>query len=287
MKDYVTRVPEIIEVEGVLLQRFVEGVTLGARYRSATQVPERFQRQIMQVFADLAAVRPEMVSVERRCAPEDRTDEGDSAGFLERLMHFMEVNVYQGHLGEFGSLFQALGVHDVAFKFLRDRVEGLRSRPFHLLHADLHRENLIIDRRGQLWPIDWELAMFGDPLYDLATHLHLMRYPKEQERRVVSLWRDVMRTARMAGAAGLTRDLPLLLDFKRAQSVFTDVIRTALTLREVTDVVKRAALLQVSAGKLHWVLERGAAPMGLGHVPSARSVGVALQRWLSWGVNDH
>ncbi|CAM5643364.1 hypothetical protein SGRIM128S_09667 [Streptomyces griseomycini] len=33
----------------------------------------------------------------------------------------------------------------------------------------------IVDPQGGLWVIDWELAMIGDPLYDLATHLHLMR----------------------------------------------------------------------------------------------------------------
>ncbi|MCA0901711.1 choline/ethanolamine kinase family protein [Microbulbifer agarilyticus] len=37
-----------------------------------------------------------------------------------------------------------------------------------LCHNDLQRENLISDRNGQLYAIDWEYAATGDPFYELA-----------------------------------------------------------------------------------------------------------------------
>ncbi|MET9495760.1 phosphotransferase [Streptomyces sp. NPDC006552] len=274
----VARIPELIETGGVRLQRFIEGTTLGSRYGAGSAVPERLVRQVLEVVGELARIRPATVTVKCVCAPEDRVPDGDSAGFLTRLVHFTETQVYRARQDEYGALFAALGVHEVAFKYLRERAADLRERPFTLLHADLHRENLILDRSGELWVIDWELAMFGDPLYDLATHLHLMDYPRSQRRRVVELWRG---TLGRTGARGLDEDLPVLLGYKRAQSVFTDVIRSALTLADGAGARAGAARLPEVARKLHGVLVRGAGPLGIHSVPSARAVGTALRTWLS------
>lgn len=38
----------------------------------------------------------------------------------------------------------------------------------YLLHRDLKHANLIADKKGKTWIIDWENAILGDPLYDLA-----------------------------------------------------------------------------------------------------------------------
>lgn len=69
--------------------------------------------------------------------------------------------------------------------------------------------------------------MLGDPLYDLATHLYLMRFPADQHRRVIRDWCRVVEHIRPGSSRGWEHDLPLILDFKRAQSVFTDVIRVS------------------------------------------------------------
>lgn len=53
------------------------------------------------------------------------------------------------------------------------------SRPFSLLHTDLHRDNVIFSYHGDppLICVDWELATYGDPVHDLATHLVRTAYP--------------------------------------------------------------------------------------------------------------
>jgi len=38
----------------------------------------------------------------------------------------------------------------------------------YLLHRDIKPTNIIQDLKGDLWILDWENVMFGDPLYDLA-----------------------------------------------------------------------------------------------------------------------
>ncbi|WP_405554716.1 phosphotransferase [Streptomyces sp. NBC_01171] len=272
--DRVPRVPGLVEVGGMRLMRFIEGTTLGALHPSGSEVPEALCRQITELFGKLAAIGPDDVTAERRCAAEDRPADGDSDGFLERLVHFTEHRVHRRNLDRFERLFAELGLTETAFKHLRAQVHGLSRRPFCLLHADLHRENFIVDPVDRLWTIDWELAMVGDPLYDLATHLHLMRYPAAQAREIAARWHTTVRAVRPGSVRGWADDLAPLLAYKRAQSVFTDVIRSALALEGPA-----APPAVVLAVKLREILVRGARPLGLTDVPDAGRVATALTRW--------
>lgn len=277
LRDRITSIPEIIEFEGIRLQRFVEGETLGYFYGSGTEVPEEMVRQISVLFGQLAAVAPETLLVKRVCREEDRPENGDTNGFLERLVRFTEKNVYLENLPEFEELFAALGLDEDSFKKLRKHVAGLKERPFCLLHADLHRENFIVDHDHRLWAIDWELAMLGDPLYDLATHLYLMRYPEPQARRVAQKWHTVVREVRPGASRGWQDDLGLLIDYKKAQSVFTDVIRVALSLDPRPGAGRRQ--LVRAGGKLRRILAEAAVPLGLEPVPGHEQIVTALERW--------
>ncbi|MGW1912883.1 phosphotransferase [Streptomyces sp. NPDC002076] len=273
----ITGIPEVVDVGGIVLARFIEGRTLGSLHKSGRPVPDVYHRQIVELFRQLAAVEPRSLRAARRWSPEDRPDDGDTEGFLERLVHFTEHRVYRHNLDRFEGLFGELGVTDDAFVHLRKHVSGLTRRPFRLLHADLHCENFIVDAEQRLWTIDWELAMVGDPLYELATHLHLMRYPAGQARRVAELWHVTVEEVRPGSGRGWHDDLPLLLGYKRAQSVITDVIRCALMLGAAPDLGWRQ--LASAALKLRRVLAQAAVPLGLDPVPGPHRIAAALMRW--------
>lgn len=277
LQGHVSRVPDLVDVEGMKLQRFIEGRTLGARRWSGRRVSDAVFEQIVDLFREMVPITPGMLRVERRCETRDRPEDGDSNGFLERLIAFTEEQVYEKNHTEFAGLFRDLGVTADSFALLRKCVSGLRERPFCLLHADLHRENFVIDPHGRLWAIDWELAMVGDPLYDLATHLYLMRYPEDQARRMTREWCQVAEEIRPGTSAGWERDLPMILDFKRAQSVFTDVIRVSLSLHDASGFDWVA--LPWAAAKLHRILEAAAGPLGLAQVASRPQIMAALARW--------
>ncbi|MEU0966355.1 aminoglycoside phosphotransferase family protein [Streptomyces sp. NPDC005917] len=270
-------IPHIIEVGGIGLQSFIEGDTLACFHRSGTAVPDVFVSQIMGLFKQMVAVQPEDLSVERRCEAEDRPEDGDTDGFLERLVLFTEQRVYLANKERFAGLFDDLWLGEESFGHLRKNVSGLKERPFCLLHADLHRENFIVDAEQRLWTIDWELAMVGDPLYDLATHLHLMRYPTRHVRAIAQRWCETVDGVHTGSAKGWEEDLGRLLDYKKAQSVFTDVIRTALEL----DADPEAGWRQIApaAFKLRRVLADAALPLGLDQVPGTRRIVTALVRW--------
>ncbi|CAL9541329.1 phosphotransferase [Streptomyces sp. enrichment culture] len=277
LQGRITHVPDVFEVDGLPLQRFVEGHTLGSLHGAGRAVPEEFTRQILRLFGEMAAVTAPTLPAERRCLPEDRPADGDTDGFMERLVCFTEQRVYAENLPRFGSLFAALGLDDDAFKRLRKHVAGLRERPFCLLHADLHRENIIVDADRRLWTIDWELAMVGDPLYDLATHLHLMRYPSWQGPGVAEQWCRTVEAVRPGGTRGWREDLGRIVGYKRAQSVFTDVVREAVSLGRRARSAGPA--VEAAAARLHTVLTGAVRPLALESVPGAAEIGTALVRW--------
>ncbi|WP_037885464.1 aminoglycoside phosphotransferase family protein [Streptomyces sp. NRRL S-646] len=277
LKGKVDRLPDVLDVAGMGFQGFIEGRTLPTRRGVGRSVSDAVFDQIVELFRQMAQISPDLLeSVPRRCLQKDRVDDGDTDGFLERLIVFMEDQVYEKNLAEFGDLFDRLGVGGESFVRLKKKMSGLRRRPFGLLHADLHRKNFVVDSRGQLWTIDWELAMLGDPLYDLATHLYLMRYPEDQQRRMAAEWSRVVEKANPGGSYGLADDLDVLLDFKRAQSVFTDVIRVSLSLSDGTGF--KWAALPWAARKLQRVLTAAAHPLDLAEVPSHSEIMAALMR---------
>ncbi|MEU0435926.1 aminoglycoside phosphotransferase family protein [Streptomyces sp. NPDC006290] len=269
-------IPDLIQAGPAGLQRFIEGQTLGALYGSGSEIPPSLFGQIVSLFGQLARVRPDSLTAERTCKSADRAAEGDTAGFLERLILFTEKQVYQENRADFEGVFEALGLGEASFANLRKHVSGLTGRPFCLLHADLHRENFVVDAERRLWTIDWELAMFGDPLYDLATHLYLMRYPKDQEELMTEQWCAAVESAAPGSSAGWEKDLPKLLAYKRAQSVFTDVIRTALSLVEEPRVDER--LLVHVGGKIQKVLSAATKPLEI-EVPTVEDVTASLEKW--------
>ncbi|AWT44037.1 MULTISPECIES: aminoglycoside phosphotransferase family protein [Streptomyces] len=281
LRGRISGIPEIIEADGLRLQRFVEGRTLGALWASGLPVPDALCRQIVRLFGEMAEVTPETLPVERRCRAADRPQDGDTDGFLERLVAFTEERVYWGNRDRFGGLFAALGLDGDCFRHLRKQVSGLSERPFCLLHADLHRENFVVDRNGRLWTIDWELALFGDPLYDLATHLYLMRYPARQAHHMARRWAAAVERVRAGSANGWQRDLNRLIAYKKAQSVFTDVIRVALSLDTGPDPLGHR--LAGARRKIHRILAAAAGPLGMDSVPGHRQIGAALMGW----VADH
>ncbi|ONK13448.1 aminoglycoside phosphotransferase family protein [Streptomyces sp. MP131-18] len=252
---------------------FIEGEPLSAiRPPGAALVPGELA-QLSGLFGRLARVSPAALARVHSCpaALRPRT----SRDFMRGLVRFTRRRVFAVHRTALHGLFAALRVDPVVLSptgpLARDAAL-LTDRPFCLLHGDLHRDNLIVaEADGMLWTIDWELALIGDPLYDVATHLHLMRYPPSQEHALLTQWARAVDERLPGAAAGLTRDLPRYLAYKRVQSVFTDVIRQAQRVAAAPPEQRDMAL--ATAGEMvSTALRKAARTLGLGRVPSPRAV---------------
>ncbi|WP_079107230.1 phosphotransferase family protein [Streptomyces sp. NRRL S-1521] len=239
-------------------------------------VGEALMRELARFFARTASVPVE----ELPPRPDGWPKSPRSRDFLHWLVDFTEEKVHRPNRRRFGELFADVGVHADVMRDFRDGLEHrpLTPRRFCLLHTDVHRANIVVDRRSAA-VIDWEVASYGDPLHDLATHLVRMDYEKDEQARMTALWADAMTRAGHADlTAGMAADLPVYLDFEYAQSVFPDVMRAALGLTTLPwePVAEDYA---DAASTVRRALGRAAEPLKLDVLPDHERTVRALRDW--------
>jgi aminoglycoside phosphotransferase (APT) family kinase protein len=257
----------------ISVHEFVSGQTLSQVCPPGKPLDSHCLRSLV---GQLAAMT-EVSAGELPPLPAGWAEDGDSRGFLRDRADFAEREVRQANWPEYGRLFTALEVPVNALRVLRDRLPALRSRPFALLHGDLHRHNVIVRRDdGELTVVDWELALWGDPLHDLAIHLVRMRYPADQRWEVVQRWRDAVRPET---AAGLEQDLPVYVNYERAQSLFADTLRAARALAALGGRPPAAAV-GAAVSRVRQALHLAAGPLRLNRVPTRTEVERALLDWV-------
>jgi aminoglycoside phosphotransferase (APT) family kinase protein len=234
-------------------------------------VDERLMRSFAAFFAKTASVP----ASELPPTPADWPQDGDSQGFLHWLVDFTEIHVRLAHRARFGSLLDDLLVPENAMTRFKEAHTGLTSRPFCLLHTDVHRANTVL-HRNRLAVIDWELAIYGDPLHELATHMVRMAYGKQEQARMVELWTEAMEEAGHGElTAGVDDDLPVYVAFEYAQSVFPDVMRAALALPDQA----YDGDYEVAARKICTAMTRAREPLQLVEVPDLVRAMDALRKW--------
>jgi hypothetical protein len=116
-----------------------------------------------------------------------------------------------------------LGLPDADWLERGLRRHTVRERPYVLLHGDLNPWNLVRGERGfGLTLIDWEMAMVGDPLYDLVRHIHLTPTTREIRDRMYARWERLMPEPY---TAGWERDVPVYQGLEVVRSAYVDLDR--------------------------------------------------------------
>ncbi|MDG4858893.1 aminoglycoside phosphotransferase family protein [Streptomyces sp. T-3] len=253
---------------------YVDGVPLSAICPNGKPVDPLLIKALAGLLAEMTAVRRDALP---RLSDGWPRNGRDPRAFLRTLAQAAEEQIRQPNWPEFGGLFAALGIPEDAMRRLAERVPAMTRRPYSLLHTDLHRDNVIVSYAGDppLICVDWELASFGDPLHDLATHLVRMQYPADQWDEVIRAWAVAMRQVRPEAVEGLNRDLRHYIDFERAQSVYPDVIRAANSLGDSLDPVRLIAAID----SVRRAVVAAAGPLRLKRVPDAQEIERVLFRW--------
>nr|WP_217686479.1 aminoglycoside phosphotransferase family protein [Streptomyces sp. CAI-85] len=277
VRSVLPHAPEcLVKLPEFAIHSYVEGVPLSTLCGNGKPVDTLLVRALAELLARMTEVRHSALPPLPAGWPAGHTD---SQGFLRMLARCADQQIRRPNWTAFGGLFTALGIPERALLDFADRVPAMARRPYSLLHADLHRDNLIVSFAGQppLICVDWELATYGDPLHDLATHLVRMRYPTDQWDEVIEAWAEAMLGVRPAVLNGLHRDLPHYLGFERAQSVFPDVMRAAQSLENAFTPRK----LDEATAEVHRALTTAADPLRLRSVPTTGEIESALFRWLA------
>ncbi|MGW3511408.1 phosphotransferase family protein [Streptomyces sp. NPDC000994] len=275
VRGVLPNVPEcLVKQDSFAIHRYVEGVPLSSVCGNGKPLDSLLVKALADLLARMTQVRREALpSLPSQWPRNDK----DSQAFLQTLARLADRQIRQPNWHAFGGLFAALGIPEDALIQLAERVPAMARRPYGLLHADLHRDNLIMSYDGDpaLICVDWELATYGDPLHDLATHLVRMRYPGHQWGEVVDAWAEATARIRPAAVNGLAKDLRHYVAFERAQSVYPDVMRAAQGLDDAPDQKS----LDEATACVRRALELGAEPLGLRNVPDTAEIERVLFRW--------
>lgn len=219
IRPYVPRAPELRHVSRsprFQVHHFIEGRVLDTSSPRKTAVPDHVIDDVVEVLDQLARIPQEKTP----SLPAEWPASGDSAGF-GRLLARLTQQVYDDHRDEYGTVFAYFGIPDEPLAVVEPLWDGLTSRPFAVLHADLHRKNMIVSG-GSTWFLDWELALWGDPMYEIGIHFHKMDYPDHQRAEVFRQW--CSRLPRTS-TAGPVADMDLYLAHERIKSAIVDTIR--------------------------------------------------------------
>ncbi|MFF8829786.1 aminoglycoside phosphotransferase family protein [Streptomyces sp. NPDC015131] len=216
---YVGHAPELRHVSErprFQVHHFIEGRVLDGFCPRGSAVPPHVPADVVALMDQLTRIPSEKTPP----LPLDWPEPGDSPAF-GRLLGDFTRRIHAEHLDAYGDVFAAFGVPTAPLAVVDPLWAGLESRPFAVLHADLHRKNMIVSD-GATWFLDWELALWGDPMYEIAIHFHKMDYPEGQRDEVLRLWQERLPDRSTAGPRS---DLDLYTAHERIKSAIVDTIR--------------------------------------------------------------
>lgn len=219
IRPYVGRVPELRHVSEeprFQVHHFIEGRVLDTFSPRGSSVPANVMADVVELMDQLVRMPPEKTPR----LPEHWPVSGDSGAF-GRLLADLTQEVYSAHVAEYAEAFADLGIPDAPLAVVEPLWDTLTPRPFSVLHADLHRKNMIVTD-GVTWFLDWELALWGDPMYEIGIHFHKMDYPHDQQAEVFRRWREKLPAQATAGPLG---DLELYMAHERIKSAIVDTVR--------------------------------------------------------------
>ncbi|MDX3853662.1 phosphotransferase [Streptomyces sp. AK02-01A] len=197
---------------------FVDGAVIDDAYPKETRVPDAVPGDVVRLLRRLTDVPREAMPD----LPDSWPRDGDTSGF-GRLLQSVTAGVIDRFQDSHAALFSELGIPTAPLETVTDQWDALARRPFRLVHSDIHRKNMIL-RDGAVSFLDWELALWGDPVYELAVHLHKMGYQTDEAEAVVRDWSRDMPTPLING---WQPDLDAYLRHERIKSAVVDSVRYA------------------------------------------------------------
>ncbi|MFC9973143.1 phosphotransferase family protein [Spirillospora sp. NPDC127200] len=220
---YVEHAPRVLHVSAdplFQIHRFLAGDVLNDVAPRGVRVPDHVLDNVVELFVQLTAVPREKLPP----TPDDWPADGHSTAFARRLTALTQL-VYDTYRDRYAPLYERFGVPADPLEALADRWERLTARPSVCVHADVHRKNMIVNAEATEF-LDWELALWGDPVYDLAVHLHKMGYQRDEEVALCERW-----LARMPAdhVRGWEEDLAAYRAHEHIKSAIVDTVRYSQT----------------------------------------------------------
>jgi aminoglycoside phosphotransferase (APT) family kinase protein len=215
---YIDAAPRLLHCSSEPLfqaQEYVEGDVVNAVWPRGDRLPARIVPAVVDLLRRLRRVPREALP-----AIPGWPADGDTAAFGRALSNLTE-GVYQRFRRRYWWALREFQVPADPLRTVRERWLSLSRRPFCLVHCDIHRKNMILAGDRVVF-LDWELALWGDPLYDLAVHVNKMGYLPDERERLVDEW---SRATPAAAVCGWVEDLATYLVHEQVKDALVGCIR--------------------------------------------------------------
>lgn len=245
---WVDGVPKLLHVSSnpaYQVHEFIHGQLLDSVAPRGVSVPRTVVPAVAKLFGQLADVPVDALPEPPAYWPAD----GDTAGFMGVLVDLTQDvwGRYRTH-DRYRRIYDAFDFPNEPLAPLDTRVGAMGKRPFRLLHCDVHRKNMLLVDDSVVF-IDWELALWGDPVYDLAVHLHKMDYKASEEGELIRAWRSRLPDSL---TDSWESDLPTYLCHERLKSAVVDTVRYSDLIRnDQLPPQQRGARVSQLANKLN------------------------------------
>jgi aminoglycoside phosphotransferase (APT) family kinase protein len=211
------RVHGVDPATGAQVHEHIDGVAVESGWPRGGPAPAAFIDGAAAALRALRAIGRDALPP----LPAGWPDSGDAPGLL-RTLAAVTRTVFDAERDRLAWAFSALGLPPDPLAPLEPLPDRLRGRPFTLCHADIHRGNWLLSPDGGGTLVDWELAIYGDPAFDLAVHLHKTGYAPADEARLIERVTDGMAPR---DAAALLADARVYRLHEQVKSAIVDVVR--------------------------------------------------------------
>lgn len=196
---------------------FINGALVDELCPPGQEITENHIERITKFYKKVAQLELDVSDV----ISKDWPLKGPQLIFLEKLFE-KSWFVYKDHQNTHRHIYEFLKLPEDPYAIFLKRAGELTKRPWRLIHSDLHRQNMIEKEDGQLIMIDWELALYGDILYCVASHLHRSRFfPDEKELIAKRIYEALPQDFQK----NYMKDLSFYLDFEALSSIIGDTVR--------------------------------------------------------------
>ncbi len=219
ISPYVRHSPRLLQASDeprYQVHEFLDGPVLNTISPRGVPVPTHVPTDVVQLLTELTTIPRGELPV----TPADWPDDDDTITFAWRLSALTQ-RVYATYRDQYGAQYQAFGFPADPLAPAEAAWSSLTRRPLVCVHSDIHRKNMII-KGGTSYFLDWELALWGDPVYDLAVHFHKMGYAPAERDEVLHLWQAALRPEH---TAGWEHDLDVYIAHEQIKSAIVDTVR--------------------------------------------------------------
>lgn len=168
LSKYGMNVPKVLELyDDYFVEEYIDGTLLDDIYTDYSNIDKIVIDDIINNIVGLIRINFQSLS---------KYSKWDNVrGFFEyQILNTEEIwNEYNTSYDVFYNL---LGINKSTIFKLKQLSKKINfNRPLCLIHGDRHKNNMI-KKGNQVYYIDWELGCVGDLAYDIAFHIHQMKY---------------------------------------------------------------------------------------------------------------